>query len=275
MLAPDRGQKGDFQVAENKKQIKKNSQSDTEAHNKPEQKTGGAAERIEESADNNEIEQAEENDGYLSFREKYARRIDEESSTAAKRACARAVGILARLDGMLNVLAARYCVRPGDIDAIVRGVMTDPALSDGIAISGAANEANAADNITEYYRAAANDERYDEWQRDSQKIRQTLDPSFELDEQFGCDKEFARLLKSGVNACTAYYLRHKDEIDSAAAGKLGAAVSVRERQRSVRPVENGSSDIACASFGVDMKQLSKKAREEIRRKVKAGEKICL
>lgn len=275
MLAPDRGQKGDFQVAENKTHKKKTSRPGAAALNEPEQKDGGAAENIKEKPEDDMIPQAEIQDGYPAFREKYAQRIDEESSAAAKKACARAVGILAKLDGMLNVLAARYCVRPGDIDAIVRGVMTDPALSDGIATSGAPYETSAAEKTTEYYRFAANGAQYAEWQRDAQKIRQMFDPSFDLDEQLGSDKEFERLLKSGVNAGTAYYLRHKDEIDSAAAGKLSAAVSVREKQRAARPTENGSSDIAGVSFGVDMKQLSKKAREEIRRKVKAGEKICL
>ena len=261
-------------MAENKEHKKKNSQP-VAARNEAELNDSGAAEIIKENAEGESGSQSETEDDYPAFREKYAKRIDEESSAAARKACARAVGILARLDGMLNVLAARYCVRPGDIDAIVRGVMTDPALSDGVATHGAPYETGAAEKTTEYYKFAANDAQYEEWQRDTQKIRQMFDSSFDLDKQIGSDKEFARLLKSGVNAGTAYYLRHKDEIDSAAAGKLSAAGSLRERQRAARPVENGSSDIAGVSFGVDMKQLSKKAREEIRRKVKAGEKICL
>ena len=211
---------------------------------------------------------------YESFRAKYAGRIDEENSKAAKKACARAVSILSRLEGMLNILAVRYGVRPGDLDSIVRGVMTDPALSDGIATVGEKDTAFAG-GTTDYYRGRINGGMYDEWQRDAERIRRTYDPSFELDEQLGTDAEFARLLKSGVNAYTAYYLRHKQEIDGIAAGKIYAAGSVGAKRVAVRPSENGSSDISSVSFGFDMKHLSKEAREEIRRKVKAGEKIRL
>lgn len=224
-------------------------------------------------------------DEYESFRKKYAERIENERNLHVRKSCEKAVRILSKLDSMLNILAVRYSVNPGDIDGIVRGVMTDPAMNEGIVTKrgctieqmtrmDALERENSMlrEQATEFYKLRRNEEMFAEWERESDKIRKLYDPEFDLKNEIASDPEFLRLLKSGVSADSAYYLRHKESIDSSAAKKMSEAFAQNVRARGMRPNENGSSNISAASFGTDMKNLSKKAREDIRRKVKAGEK---
>ncbi len=229
---------------------------------------------------------AEQTDEYELFRRKYADRIESERSMHVRKSCEKAVRILSKLDSMLNILAVRYGVKPGDVDGIVRGVVTDPAMNEGIVTKRGYPAAGMTgmsalerenkmlrEQASEFYKLRRNEEMFGEWERDSEKIRRLYDPQFNLNEQIASDPEFLRLLKSGVSADSAYCLRHKDSIDAFAAKRMKEALAQNVTARGMRPNENGSSDISAVSFGTDMKNLSRKAREDIRRKVKAGEKI--
>lgn len=225
-------------------------------------------------------------DEYEAFRKKYAGRIESERNVHVRKSCEKAVRVLSKLDSMLNILAVRYGVNPGDIDGIVRGVITDPAMTEGVVTKrgctpgqmmrmDALERENAMlkEQATQFYRMKYNEEMFSKWESGAEKIRKLYDPEFDLKSQIASDPEFFRLLKSGVGAESAFYLRHKDEIDANAAKKMNEAFVGNVMARGIRPNENGSGDISSASFSADVKNLSRKTREDIRRKVKAGEKI--
>lgn len=107
----------------------------------------------------------------------------------------------------------------------------------------------------------------------AKKLYPALDLNAELD-----NPAFARLLSSRVPVQTAYEVIHKDEIlrgsmayaAKVAAQKVGAAVQSNAR----RPAENGLSGSSGANVNVsDPRFLTKEMRQDIRKRVRRGEKI--
>ena len=102
-------------------------------------------------------------------------------------------------------------------------------------------------------------------------------PGFDLRNEMQ-NEQFSRLVAPGVgiDVRTAYEVVHKDEIQAASmqyavqksAEKLANAVQAGK----ARPAENGSTQNAVA-VKTDPRTLSKADREEIRRRVRLGEKI--
>lgn len=108
---------------------------------------------------------------------------------------------------------------------------------------------------------------------EAKKLYPALDLNAELD-----NPAFARLLHSRVPVQTAYEVVHKDEIlrgsmayaAKVAAQKVGAAVQANAR----RPAENGLSGSVGANVNVsDPRFLTKEMRQDIRKRVRRGEKI--
>lgn len=107
----------------------------------------------------------------------------------------------------------------------------------------------------------------------AKELYPALDLNAELD-----NPAFARLLSCHVPVQTAYEVIHKDEIlrgsmayaAKLAAQKVGAAVQANAR----RPAENGLSGNAGANVNVsDPRFLTKEMRQDIRKRVRRGEKI--
>ena len=290
--APGKGEKGEMQVSRKKTNqtpkttdgVEKSDGVKNAEKNADEEKDVFVSEKSKSESENGggSVQSGE----YESFRKKYADRIESERNVHVRKSCEKAVHVLSKLDSMLNILALRYGVNPGDIDGIVRGVMTDPAMSEGVITKRGCTieqmtrmdelereNAMLKEQATEFYRMRHNEEMFSKWESEAEKIRKLYDPGFDLKSQIASDPEFFRLLKSGVSADSAFYLRHKEEIDESAAKKMNEAFVGNVMARGIRPNENGNSDISSASFSADVKNLSKKTREDIRRKVKAGEKI--
>lgn len=109
------------------------------------------------------------------------------------------------------------------------------------------------------------------------KTAQELYPALDLNAELD-NPAFAQLLRSHVPVQTAYEVVHKDEIlrgsmayaAKVAAQKVGAAVQANIR----RPQENGLGSSAGASVDVsDPRFLTKEMRQDIRKRVRRGEKI--
>ena len=112
--------------------------------------------------------------------------------------------------------------------------------------------------------------------RQSEEIRRVY-PGFDLTRELR-DPRFARLTapESGVDVRTAYEALHREEIAPAmmafAAKKAQEKLAGAVRSGGLRPPENGSQG-AAAVLQDDPRSLTKKEREDIRRRVRSGEKI--
>ena len=110
-------------------------------------------------------------------------------------------------------------------------------------------------------------------ERDAAAVRQMY-PAFSPEEELR-DEDFCRLIAAGVDARTAYEVRHREELlrqamryaAERAAGQ--AARSIASSGRRVRENRGGSS---CVSRP-DPRKLSSEELADIRRRVQGGEKI--
>jgi len=102
-------------------------------------------------------------------------------------------------------------------------------------------------------------------------------PGFDLQKELR-DPRFARLTapESGVDVRTAFEALHREELAPAmmafAAKKAQEKLAGAMRSGGLRPPENGSQGVG-AVLQDDPRSLSKKERENIRRRVRSGEKI--
>jgi len=105
---------------------------------------------------------------------------------------------------------------------------------------------------------------------------QAIYPGADLAQELA-NPDFGRLVSNGVPARTAYEVLHKAEIDAAKAravaqgAQLQAAASIQAN--GMRPQEAAAAAGAGTPVQFDPSKLSKKEREEIRRRVQRGETI--
>lgn len=110
-----------------------------------------------------------------------------------------------------------------------------------------------------------------------EQLRQ-LYPGFDLEKELQ-NPAFVRLTAPnvGVDLRTAYEVVHRDEMRGAemqfAASKAAQRVSASVAANGRRPAENGTQAAAAAITKSDPRTLSSADREEIRRRVRNGEKI--
>ena len=202
---------------------------------------------------------------------------------------------LAKLEPMLDRLADRYGVQRGqdgsfDLDALIQAEGKDDAwLEEQAAEQGmsvdtfkmvyelqqekARRDRQEAEDLEERQRRAA----FENLVRQHEEAKKIY-PGFDLRQELQ-NPAFVRLTGVGIDARTAYEIIHKDEIMGAgmqyaaqtAAAKVAASIASGQR----RPTENG---LGSANTGqtvriLDPKTLTKEQREEIKRRVRRGEKI--
>ena len=115
-----------------------------------------------------------------------------------------------------------------------------------------------------------------EMMRQSEEVRKVY-PGFDLAKELR-DSRFAKLTAPGfgVDVRTAYEALHREEIAPAmmafAARKAQEKLAGAVRSGGLRPPENGSQGVG-AVLQDDPRNLSKKERADIRRRVRSGEKI--
>ena len=115
------------------------------------------------------------------------------------------------------------------------------------------------------------------WYQQAEALKATY-PSFDLAAE-SQNPQFLSMLKSGVPVQHAYEVVHMEEIKAAerqlAAKAAEKQVTANVRARGSRPAENGTNSQGAFTIKNDPSKWSKADREEVKRRVRNGEKIIL
>ena len=188
----------------------------------------------------------------------------------------------------LEILGKKYGVDAADIEALNKAIMDDDsyfeeeAVDRGISVKELKairqmerENADLKRQMQERQTKENADKLYARWLQEEQEAKKVY-PSFDMQKEMQ-NPEFVNLLKSNVNARTAYEVLHKDEIISGAmqftAKTVEQKIAKKIAAQGARPAENGMSSGSPAVVKSDVSQLSRADRDEIRRRVARGEKI--
>lgn len=198
---------------------------------------------------------------------------------------------LSKMTPIMEMLGKKYNIDPADIDQIAKVVGDDDSLYE--------EEAMERGMSVESLKTIKQMERENEQlkQREQQSIQEQrmrahfntlaqqadeakkLYPSLDLGVEMQ-NPTFARLTSPGVgvDVRTAYEVVHREEMRGAemqyAAQKSAERMANAIRSGSMRPVENGlQGQQGSGAVKADPKSLTKADREEIKRRVRLGEKI--
>ena len=188
----------------------------------------------------------------------------------------------------IEILAKKYGVDAADVEALNKAIEEDDsyfeeeALEKGITVQQLKEirkiERENADlkrQMDEQNRRENANRVYAQWMEQAEKAKEVY-PSFDLRTEMQ-NPQFASLLRSGIDAKTAFEVVHKDEIIPAAmqyAAKTAQQKAINNIvANGARPAENGNSSQSATVVKSDVSQLSKADRAEIIRRVQRGEKI--
>lgn len=223
---------------------------------------------------------------YAEFKKEFKSELDGETQNAIKNRLKNLKNENDKLRRAIESQGMRYGIKDGNVDTIIDRMSNDDSVyaqraeAEGLSIEQvkyiAGLEQQQRDS--EYAaRAQREQEIVDRWRADAQKISEKYGVQFDLDTEIQ-SPEFARLIKVGVPLETAYKVTHQEELNSrvakAAHDKTEQAVTERIKARGMRPQENGASGQP-AAIAFDPKNMTKEQREDIRRRVRRGEKIIL
>lgn len=207
---------------------------------------------------------------------------------------------LDKLAPALEALYSKHGLDPKnpDYDALVKAVSEDDPAIEKFALEMGTSRETAkkfVDNQRENERLKAADERrrqdaaneakrqfeaahYSKLAAQAEELKKIF-PSFDLDAELEKDKTF-RLMTSpgiGISVENAYRSLHNKEIEAAAAEvtarKTAEQLANSIRSNGMRPDENGTTGQAPTASVVDPRNLTPRERADIRRRVRAGEKI--
>ena len=188
----------------------------------------------------------------------------------------------------LEMLAKKYGVDIGDIDSLNKAIQEDDsyyeeeALEKGITVQQLKEirkmeRENAAlkAQMEEAQRQENGKKLYAAWMQQADETKKVY-PSFDIQTEMN-NPQFRALLHSNIDVRTAYEVTHKDEIIQGAmqftAQTVESKLAKKIASNGARPAENGMSSQSAAVVKSDVTQLSRKDRDEIRRRVANGEKI--
>ena len=188
----------------------------------------------------------------------------------------------------LEMMAKKYGVEPGDIEALSKAIeednsfYEDEALEKGMTVQQLKQikkmERENADlkaRMEEAQRQENGKKLYAAWMQQAEEAKKVY-PSFDMRTEMNNPK-FVDLLRSHIDVRTAYEVLHKDEIIPAAmqftAKTVESKLAKSIAANGARPSENGMSSQSAAVVKSDVSQLSKEDRAEIIRRVQRGEKI--
>ena len=188
----------------------------------------------------------------------------------------------------LEILAKKYGVDAADVEALNKAIEEDDsyfeeeALEKGITVQQLKeirkierDNADLRKQLEEKDRRENANKVYATWMEQAEKAK-AIYPNFDLRTEMQ-NPQFASLLRSGIDAKTAFEVVHKDEIIPAAmqyAAKTAQQKAINNIvANGARPAENGNSSQSATVVKSDVSQLSKADRAEIIRRVQRGEKI--
>ena len=192
------------------------------------------------------------------------------------------------LTPMFELLGKKYGVEATDIEGLMKAVEDDDAYYENEAVERGLTvdqlrevkkiERENAELKQKAEKQSADDNAkkiYAGWLEQAEAAKQKY-PSLDLSEEIK-NKDFAELLRCGIDVDTAYTVIHKDEIMSAgmqyAAKKTEEKLANNVLANKARPTENGINSQASAVIKSDVSKLTKEDRAEIIRRVSRGEKI--
>jgi len=191
---------------------------------------------------------------------------------------------------VLDLLAGKYGVDAGDIDALSKAIeedetfYEDEALEKGLTVQQVKEirkmqRENAAlkAQVEEKTRKENADATYAAWMQEAENLKQVY-PTFDFATE-AQNPEFRRLLQSNIPLRTAFEVIHKDEILPAAmqytAKQVEAKVANNVRAGQKRPAEGAASGRSAVQVKSDPSQFTKADMDEIARRVARGERIVL
>lgn len=153
---------------------------------------------------------------------------------------------------VVELLEKKYGVAPGDAKALADALEGE--------------ERGREQRVRELSRR-----QYESWLEQTRKARESypqLDIARELKEP-----RFRELLRSGVPVADAYELVHRDQLVESAAKDMEERISRRILSDARRPREGAIAAGSSALMGSDVSRMSRKARQDIIRRVQQGERI--
>lgn len=198
---------------------------------------------------------------------------------------------LGKMTPIMEMLGQKYDIDPNDIDRIAKVVGDDDSLYEAEAMERGMS-VDSLKAIKQMERENAQLKQREQQSIADQRLRahfnalaqqadeaKKLYPNLDLGVEMQ-NPTFARLTSPnvGVDVRTAYEVVHRDEMRGAemqfAAQKSAERMANAIRSGSMRPVENGLQGQQSAGVvKADPKSLTKADREEIKRRVRLGEKI--
>lgn len=192
----------------------------------------------------------------------------------------------------LELLSQRYGVDVGNIEALNKAIeednsfYEDEALRLGIPVEELKkmrkmereNEMlrkERDERKAEEHAARERAQKYSKWVAEESEAKKVY-PSLSLDEE-AKNPKFFNLINAGVDVKTAFEVVHRDEMIPTAmqfaSERATQKVANSIRANGARPVENGNASQSATVSKTDPSKLSSSEFEEIRRRVRAGEKI--
>ncbi|MBE5928497.1 MAG: hypothetical protein E7267_03875 [Lachnospiraceae bacterium] len=193
-----------------------------------------------------------------------------------------------KINPVLRLMSQKYGVDAEDLEGLVRAIEDDnsyyeqEAIEKGMSVEQLKQmriierENETLRQMIERDRQQNESERiYNEWMEQAEEIKSVY-PNFDFMTE-AQNKDFADLLKVGIDVKTAYEVIHKDEIIQGAMAvavqKTKEQVTNNIRANGNRASENGTSSQAVATFKKDVNSLTKADMEEIEKRIARGEKI--
>lgn len=185
---------------------------------------------------------------------------------------------------IIDTLTARYGVKVGDMDALVKAVTEDKAYKSQRAdergipepeydeLESLRIKAVTRERLDNEAKAEADYDKLVNEARSVKAVYKGFDVATEMN-----NAEFVKLLDAGFNMRDAYEMVHRNELIPAAmkyASKKGEdAVMNRVRQNGARPAENGVGSQSAAAVKVDPSKLTRDQINDYIRRAERGERI--
>lgn len=192
----------------------------------------------------------------------------------------------------LELLSQRYGVDVGNIEALNKAIeednsfYEDEALRLGIPVD-ELKKMRKMERENEMLRKERDErkavehaareraQKYSKWVAEEAEAKKVY-PNLSLDEE-AKNPKFFNLINAGVDVKTAFEVVHRDEMIPTAmqfaSERATQKVANSIRANGARPVENGNASQSATVSKTDPSKLSSSEFEEIRRRVRAGEKI--
>lgn len=255
-----------------------------------------------ESAVNSENREAEETEGdgtlpeesdgerrnreYAEFKKKFKKEINGETQNIVRGRVEKLAKENDRFRTAIERIGVQYGIMSGDVDAILDRMTNDRSVFE----RRAEEIGSTADNVEKMFnlemqnrrseeelRRQAAEKQYQNWQAQSNEVREMYDNGFDFNSEMNVNPEFRRLVVNNVPVKTAYEVTNRDKLSQRVAkithDKTEKAVTDRIKARGNRPAENGTGTSGAGSIEFNPASLTKEQREDIRKRVKAGEKI--